>query len=362
MNIAQGIDDILEKARNTHLYNILVKLQKMASFYRMVSGFFNAAICALHGDVEGYLLHLTNGLLGAIDFFGICELELLAQVIGKTLAAYDILIRMDKLSEASENGDILGIVEHSAMIFMDLWMLTSTCFDGDTLIATNEGQKRIDEIEAGDRVWAYNVETGELELKEVLTVYVKENDEILHLNTTEGDIDTTTNHPFYVISKGWVAAGDLEVADEILTIDGGIGHVLSFELETLVNPIPVYNIEVDDFHTYFVGDGDGWVLVHNTCRPESKLLRGGKHGVTWTEGLARAIDTGDPQGQWAAADLEYATEMANTLKPGEFAIFDLPPGSSSIVYTPEGDIVAAVKFWIRNNGTGTWHGYPMPGN
>jgi len=263
MNIAQGIDDILEKARNTHLYNILVKLQKMASFYRMVSGFFNAAICALHGDVEGYLLHLTNGLLGAIDFFGICELELLAQVIGKTLAAYDILIRMDKLSEASENGDILGIVEHSAMIFMDLWMLTSTCFDGDTLIATNEGQKRIDEIEVGDYVWAYNVETGELELKEVLTVYVKENDEILHLKTTEGDIDTTTNHPFYVVGKGWVAAGDLEVEDEILTIDGKLGNVLSFELEKLAAPIPVYNIEVDEFHTYFVGDGDGWVLVHN---------------------------------------------------------------------------------------------------
>ena len=76
------------------------------------------------------------------------------------------------------------------------------------MIATNEGQKRIDEVKVGDYVWVYNVETGELELKEVLTIYVKENDESLHLKTTEGDIDTTTNHPFYVISKGWVAAGD----------------------------------------------------------------------------------------------------------------------------------------------------------
>jgi len=149
------------------------------------------------------------------------------------------------------------------MIAIDVAMLLFTCFDGDTLVATEEGQKRIDEIEAGDRVWAYNVKTGKLELKEVLTVYVKENDEILHLKTTEGDIDTTTNHPFYVISKGWVAAGDLEIGDEILTIDGEIGYVLSFELETLDAPIPVYNIEVDDFHTYFVGDGNGWILVHN---------------------------------------------------------------------------------------------------
>ena len=59
------------------------------------------------------------------------------------------------------------------------------------------------------------------------------------------------------------AAGDFEVKDEILTIGGTAGYVLSFEIEKLAEPIPVYNIEVDDFHTYFVGDGNGWVLVHN---------------------------------------------------------------------------------------------------
>ena len=149
------------------------------------------------------------------------------------------------------------------MMALDILTITSTCFDGDTLVATEKGQKRIDEIEAGDYVWAYNVETDELELKEVLTVYVKENDEILNLKTTEGDIDTTTNHPFYVVGEGWGAAGDLEAGDEILTIDGSVGYVRSFELENLDAPIPVYNIEVDGFHTYFVGDGDGWVLVHN---------------------------------------------------------------------------------------------------
>ena len=40
-----------------------------------------------------------------------------------------------------------------------------TCFTGDTLVAVEDGQKRIDEIEVGDKVWAYNVETGETELK-----------------------------------------------------------------------------------------------------------------------------------------------------------------------------------------------------
>ena len=41
-----------------------------------------------------------------------------------------------------------------------------------------------------------------------------------------------------------------------------IGYVLSFELAKLDAAIPVYNIEVDNLHTYFVGDGNGWVLVN----------------------------------------------------------------------------------------------------
>ncbi len=59
----------------------------------------------------------------------------------------------------------------------------------------------------------------------------------MHLYTDEGNIDTTANHPFYVIGKGWVAAVDLVEGDE------------------------VYNLEVEDLHSYFVG----WVptLAHN---------------------------------------------------------------------------------------------------
>ena len=42
------------------------------------------------------------------------------------------------------------------------------------------GFKRIDEVRSGDRVWSYNVETGELALKVVKEVFVLENGELLH--------------------------------------------------------------------------------------------------------------------------------------------------------------------------------------
>ncbi len=95
-------------------------------------------------------------------------------------------------------------------------------------------------------------------------------------------------------------------------------------------------------------------------RPESGITGRKKHGVNWTEGPARAKSTGTPQGQWAQSDLEYATEMANKLLPGESRYFDLPEGSKSIVHMPDGTTQYATRMWIRNNGTGTWHGYPMP--
>ena len=103
----------------------------------------------------------------------------------------------------------------------------------------------------------------ETELKEVLSVWIKETDEILHVSTSDGEtIDTTTNHPFYVEEKGWVAAGDLEVGNILVTAVGDEVEVTDLELEKLAEPITVYNLEVEDFHTYFVGEYG--VLVHNS--------------------------------------------------------------------------------------------------
>ncbi|SCY93653.1 RHS repeat-associated core domain-containing protein [Paenibacillus polysaccharolyticus] len=95
-------------------------------------------------------------------------------------------------------------------------------------------------------------------------------------------------------------------------------------------------------------------------RPEAAVNGTKKHGVKWKEGPARAKSTGKPQGQWDKYDIDYAAKMANTLKPGESNFFDLPKFSKSVVHMPDGSIVRATKMWLRNNGTGTWHGYPMP--
>ena len=68
------------------------------------------------------------------------------------------------------------------------------------------------------------------------------------------------------MGKGWTAAGDLIIGDAFYALSGDVGVVTDLTLEELVAPILVYDLDVADFDTYFVGDG---VLVHNACVIES---------------------------------------------------------------------------------------------
>jgi len=96
-----------------------------------------------------------------------------------------------------------------------------------------------------------------------------------------------------------------------------------------------------------------------TIRPEAKYFGSKKHGISWKEGPKLANDVKVPQGQWGSkADLDFASEMAATLEPRQSGWFELPPGSTSLVHMPDGTTKAATKIFVRNNGTGTFHGYP----
>ena len=141
------------------------------------------------------------------------------------------------------------------------------CFVAGTPVSTEEGQRAIEEVEAGDKVWAYDEETGEKGLKEVEEVFVSETDKLIHVETDREEIITTELHPFYVEGLGFVQAGCLKEGYELVCLDGGKEAITDVRVEWLEEPVEVYNFEVADYHTYYVGDGD--VLVHNTCSKAS---------------------------------------------------------------------------------------------
>ena len=150
-----------------------------------------------------------------------------------------------------------------------------TCFVGETEVATAEGLSRIDEIEPGDLVPCQDDVSHQTRLCAVSRVYKTENRDILDLTVAgpggrEEVIGVTGNHRLWAGDEGWTEAAELTVGDHLVDQKGKPVSVVAIEQRNA--PATTYNLEVDGFHTYFVGQTGVW--VHNggpsTCPATTK--------------------------------------------------------------------------------------------
>ena len=137
------------------------------------------------------------------------------------------------------------------------------CFIAGTLVAAKSGLLPIEDIQPGDLVWATDPDTGETTLKTVVRTFINESEELVHLTVNGEEITTTPGHPFWVPQKGWTKAVHLRAGDRLQLLNGEYVVVDQVQHELLESPVFVYNFEVEDFHTYYVGTDS--VLVHNKC-------------------------------------------------------------------------------------------------
>ncbi len=142
------------------------------------------------------------------------------------------------------------------------------CFVAGTTVLTTLGKKTIETIRVGDTIPCVDHITGESAEKRVVSTSVNKVDTIVELTINGESIQCTDTHPFQVKGKGWVNAGDLQVGDLFYDKEWNTATVERIHTITLGEPIEVYNFEVEDGHTYFVGDGL-W-LVHNACPAAKK--------------------------------------------------------------------------------------------
>ena len=90
-------------------------------------------------------------------------------VLKPMMAIFGLTGQVDQIQEAIKSGDPVEISVRFLQLICMLFGLTSQCFTGDTLVSTEYGLFPIEEIQAGAYVWSENTETGEKELKKVLT-------------------------------------------------------------------------------------------------------------------------------------------------------------------------------------------------
>ena len=243
------------------LANLAVTAYDVATTMRMVfcgeATVLDVALCIVKGLVVQSLISCV-----ATAVFGEAAAFML-KLVGIGQDTYGLI-------EAIKSKDPKEIVIATVRLAVSVFTLKSQCFAGDTLVSTEEGNRRIDEIKPGDKVLSYNTETGENELQEVKNVSVSKTDILVHIITDDGrDIETTMFHPFYVKNVKnedgtgeWKAASNLKAGDELLSEDGKKVKVSEVKVEKLAEEITVYNLELDEVHTYYVAGG---VLVHNGC-------------------------------------------------------------------------------------------------
>ena len=156
-----------------------------------------------------------------------------------------------------------------------------------TLVQTEDGEAAIEEITAGDYVWAWEETTDTVALKQVVETYVNETDELVHIFVNGEEIVATPEHPFYSPVKGWTDAVHLRAGDILVLVNGEYVVVEKIQHELLENPVKVYNFQVADYHTYYVSASG--VLVHNKCentKPERGVGGKGWEGdKTWRENV-----------------------------------------------------------------------------
>ena len=132
-----------------------------------------------------------------------------------------------------------------------------SCFGAGTPVLTREGSRPIEELRVGDQVLSQDPTTGELKFRPILTVYHNKPAATLRIDLGVETIVATPIHRFWKAGQGWAMARELHPGDRVRTL-GGQAEVVAVDREVVQ---PVFNLEVAEGHSFFVGRGRA--LVHD---------------------------------------------------------------------------------------------------
>jgi hypothetical protein len=179
-----------------------------------------------------------------------------------------------------------------------------------TKIPTESGLRNIEDLKPGDSVWSRDPVSGIEGLKKVAEIFQSTASEVVRIKYRLSSPDETVvlvrmkepsipltmreeavganeprlvhefvgtpEHPVYSASQErWVQMRELQVGEELWLFKGMVGCVVDVSIESTPDgkPLNTYNLEVEDWHTYYVSpDGPTTdtpaVWVHNAISPK----------------------------------------------------------------------------------------------
>jgi RHS repeat-associated protein len=176
------------------------------------------------------------------------------------LAAGPLQRAIAEVAEIGEAGELGAMAERPQA---SLHTPCGHCFVAGTMVDTETGYLPIEMVSEGMLVYSRSEATGEESFRPVLRVFQPPAQPTVDVIASDGRggserIAVTYDHPFYT-ARGWVRAANLAATDVLFTERAGWVPVISVEARD--RAVPVYNFEVGEDHTYFVGELGIW--VHN---------------------------------------------------------------------------------------------------
>ncbi|MFJ9905254.1 RICIN domain-containing protein [Streptomyces sp. NPDC101152] len=162
-------------------------------------------------------------------------------------------------------GALAGI-ERSANLTEELRTACQTnSFPGSTEVLMADGSHRpIGQVGVGDLVKAMDPATGQLRTRQVTDTFKHDTQRLVDITVADGGrLTSTAGHRFFVVGRGWTLVSDLHVGDRLRTPDGSVHPVTALLDRSGLTRRTVYDLTVDDLHTFFVLAGATPVLVHN---------------------------------------------------------------------------------------------------
>lgn len=139
-----------------------------------------------------------------------------------------------------------------------------------TWVWTNLGRKPIEQVLHGDYVLAQDPQTGELAYKVVLAITYPQQLTVDKITLGEDAIHCAAGQVAWVTGRGWQLAAKLSTQDSL----HGVTDEASITSKAEAFTIDSYDLVVDDFHTYFIGEKG--ILVHDASpvNPTAAALPG----------------------------------------------------------------------------------------
>jgi hypothetical protein len=244
-------------------------------------GFIVADVAQLGSDLNSG----ANGwqIAGDVAFTVFDVASTAAPVPGLSEAAHgiDAAVHIANAAHAAEGA------EHAAHAAEGAEHVRTCCFVAGTLVDTSTGLRPIDQIRLGDRVLSRNPDTGETAYKPVTGLIHRHDREIyaVTLVTTSDNghdhistLETTDDHPWRTTDGRWLTTLELRSGTTLVREHGTAARVLSVSDEH--RTARTYNLQVADFHTYFVGEDGVW--VHNTCGEHGSYTNTHASGRTYS--------------------------------------------------------------------------------